>query len=127
MQHLSQRFLPTLQRLKLCDAKLNLLDDEIAVLVAYMKSLGSGPFTEEAPKFFGENCAACHRTGKEGGDVGPDLSVIGSVRSKSYIEAYIKDPSRINSNSSMQAYKGQLTDTQIEDLARYLTSLKGKK
>ena len=91
-----------------------------------MKSLGSGPFTEEAPKLFGENCTACHRIGKQGEDVGPDLSAIGSARSKSYIETYIKDPSRTNSSSSMPAYEGQLTDTQIEDIARYLASLKGK-
>ncbi|MBI3766445.1 MAG: c-type cytochrome, partial [Ignavibacteriales bacterium] len=78
--------------------KLNLLDDEITVLVAYMKSLGSGPFTEEAPKLFNENCTTCHRIGKEGGDVGPNLSAIGSVRSKSYIKSYIEDPSRANNS-----------------------------
>ena len=92
-----------------------------------MKSLGSGPFTEEAPKLFIENCATCHRIDKEGGEVGPNLSKIGSVRSKSHIKDYIEDPSRANSSSSMPAYKGQLTDTQIEDIARYLASLKGNK
>ena len=107
--------------------KLNLLDDEITALVAYMKSLGSGPFTEEAPKLFVENCTACHRIGKEGGEAGPDLSAIGSVRSKNYIKTYIEDPSRANSGSSMPTYKGQLTDTQIEDLARYVASLKENK
>lgn len=104
--------------------KLNLLDEEIKVLVAFMKSLGSGgPYTEEAPKLFAENCSACHRIGKEGGDLGPDLSLIGSARDKAYIKKYILDPSKLNSSSTMPGYKGQLTDVQIEDLSRYLASL----
>ncbi len=106
--------------------KLNLLDEEINVLVAYIKSLGSGPFTQEAPKLFQENCTSCHKIGKEGETVGPDLSTIGSARSKSYIKAYIENPSNENGNSSMPGFNGQLTDTQIEDLARYLASLKEK-
>lgn len=103
--------------------KLNLLEDEIADLVAYMKSLGPEPFTQEAPKLFTENCAACHRVGKEGGDVGPDLSLIGTARDKAYIKHYIQDPSKVVSTSSMPGYEGQLTEVQIEDLARYLSSL----
>lgn len=104
--------------------KLNLLADEIQVLVAYMKSLGPGPYTEEAPKLFAESCVACHRVGNEGGDVGPDLSLIGSARDKAFLSRYIADPSRLNPASTMPGFKGQLTDLQIEDLARYLASLR---
>ena len=104
--------------------KLNLLDDEIAALVAYMKSLGGGgPFTPEAPKLFAENCAACHKVGKEGGDVGPDLSLIGSARDKAFLKRYIGDPTTLNPSSAMPGFKGQLSDVQIEDLSRYLASL----
>ena len=103
--------------------KLNLLDDEIRALVAYMKSLGGGgPYTEEAPKLFAENCAACHRIGKEGGETGPDLSLIGSARDKAYLKRYIQDPVALNPASAMPGYKDQLTEVQIEDLARYLAT-----
>ncbi|MBI2119217.1 MAG: c-type cytochrome [Elusimicrobia bacterium] len=106
--------------------KLNLLDDEIKVLVAFIKSLGGGEgFTEEAPKVFAENCAMCHKIGKEGAEVGPDLSLIGTARDKNYIRKYIEDPSKLNPTSNMPGYKGQLTDVQIEDLARYLSAQKG--
>ena len=102
---------------------LQLLEDEIQALVAYMKSLAVQPFTEEAPKLFAANCAACHRIGKAGGASGPDLSRIGSVRDATSIKQYIEDPSRMNPDSAMPSYQGQLTEVQIEDLARYLSSL----
>ncbi|MBI4249413.1 MAG: c-type cytochrome [Elusimicrobia bacterium] len=104
--------------------KLNLLDDEIQALVVYMKSLAGGPFTGEAPKLFADNCAACHRIGGEGGDGGPDLSLIGSARDKIYIKKYILDPTQLNQSSTMPGFKGQLADTQIEDLARYIAAQK---
>lgn len=103
----------------------HLLEDEIQALVAYMQSLAIQPFTEEAPRLFATHCAACHRIGSEGGDLGPDLSRIGSARDNAYLRAYIEDPSRINPDSVMPSYTGQLTDVQIEELSRYLASLVG--
>ena len=103
--------------------QLHLLDDEVVALAAYMKSLGGEPFTAEAPKLFAENCAVCHKIGKEGGEVGPDLSLIGSARDKAFLKHYINDPTVSNPATVMPAFKGQLTDVQIEDLARYLSSL----
>jgi ubiquinol-cytochrome c reductase cytochrome b subunit len=103
--------------------QLHLLDDEIVALTAYMKSLGGEPFTKEAPKLFAANCAVCHKIGKEGGEVGPDLSLIGSARDKNFLKRYIGDPTATNPGTVMPAFKGQLTDVQIEDLARYLASL----
>ncbi|MCX5790465.1 MAG: c-type cytochrome [Elusimicrobia bacterium] len=104
--------------------KLDLLDDEIHALVAYLDSLGSGPYSAEAPKLFAENCAACHTIHGKGGDTGPDLSLIGSARDKAFMRNYIADPSKMNQASSMPGFSGQLTDHQIEDLARYLSSLR---
>jgi ubiquinol-cytochrome c reductase cytochrome b subunit len=103
--------------------QLHLLDDEISALTAYMKSLDGEPFTAEAPKLFAGNCASCHKIGQEGGDVGPDLSRIGSARDKAFIKRYIADPTASKPDTIMPAFKGQLTDVQIEDLARYLASL----
>ena len=103
--------------------KLNLLDDEVRALVAYMQSLAAEPLTEEAPRLFAQHCAVCHRIGQQGADVGPDLSLIGSIRDKSYIRTYIQDPALMTSSSAMPSFKDQLTDVQLEDLARYLSSL----
>lgn len=103
--------------------QLNLLDDEVVALTAYMKSLAGEPFTKEAPKIFAENCAVCHKIGGQGGDVGPDLSLIGSARDKGFIKRYISDPTASNPATVMPSFKGQLTDVQIEDVARYLSSL----
>lgn len=103
--------------------KLNLLDDEIKVLVAYMRSFHADePFTKAAPKLFADNCASCHKIGKEGGDAGPDLSFIGTARDKAFIKRYVEDPSVTKPDSAMPAFKGQLTDVEIEDLARYLSA-----
>ena len=103
--------------------RINLLDDEAAVLAAYIKSLhAEEPFTKAAPNIFTAHCADCHKIGKTGGDAGPDLSFIGTARDKAFIKRYVEDPSKSNPGSAMPAYKGQLTDVQIEDVARYLSS-----
>ena len=101
--------------------KMNLLDDEISALVAYLKSIEGEPFTEAAPKLFAEHCASCHRVGKIGEDSGPDLSLIGSARDKTFIKRYILDPSKSNPDSTMPGFQGQLTEVELEDLARYLS------
>ena len=106
--------------------KLGLLEEEIRALSAYLVSLAPEPFTEEAPKLFATHCAVCHtiRGGAAGGDLGPALPVVGVARTKSYFKTYIGNPSAIHSTSTMPGFQGELTDTQIEDLARYLASLR---
>ncbi|MBI5247579.1 MAG: c-type cytochrome [Elusimicrobia bacterium] len=101
--------------------KMNLLDDEVSALTAYIRSYNpNDPFTPAAPKLFAENCSACHRIRGEGGDLAPDLSEIGAMRDKAHIQKYIQDPAQFNPDSTMPAYKGQLKDHEIEDLSRYL-------
>ncbi len=101
---------------------MNLLDDEISALTAYIRSYNPNePFTPAASKLFAENCAACHALRGTGGDLGPDLSVVGAMRDKAYILRYMQDPSQFTSESTMPAYKGQLKDHELEDLARYLS------
>ncbi len=63
------------------------------------------------------------RGGAAGGDVGPELPVRGVARTKSYFKTYIGNPSAVNPDSAMPGFQGELTDTQVEDLARYLASL----
>lgn len=106
--------------------KLDLLDEEVRSLVAYIVSLGGGgAYTAEASKLFESNCSACHRIGKQGGEVGPDLSLIGTARDKTFLKRYTQDPTRLNPAATMPGFKDRLTDIQIEDLARYLASQRG--
>lgn len=104
--------------------KLNLLPEEINQLAAYLETLGGGegPFTSEAPKLFKDNCSTCHMLDGHGGDVGPDLSAVKTYRSKAYLISVIKDPQKMNPQAIMPSFTGQLTDAQIEDVARYLSS-----
>lgn len=107
--------------------RMNLLDDEVAALTAYIRSYNPNePFTPAAPKLFAENCAACHAIGGEGGDLGPDLTEVGAMRDKAYILKYIMDPAQFNAESTMPAYQGQLKDHEIEDIARYLARRRGR-
>lgn len=105
--------------------KLNLLPEEAEALAAYLGTLGGeGPFTPEAPKLFAEHCASCHMLDGQGGDMGPDLTAVRSYRDKAFIYTYITDPSGSNADAAMPGFKGTITDLEIEDLARYLSSAK---
>jgi mono/diheme cytochrome c family protein len=107
--------------------KMNLLDDEIKSLIAYLRTLGIGePYTKDAPKIFTANCAVCHKLGKEGQEIGPDLTNIGAGRDKSFIKRYIEDPTLFNAKSVMPKFNSQLTAVEIEDLSRYL-AVQGQK
>jgi ubiquinol-cytochrome c reductase cytochrome b subunit len=98
----------------------NLLDSEVEALVAYMSSLGGGTFTPQAPRLFEDNCSSCHKFHGVGEEIATDLSHIGEARDAAYIAAYIKNPTKLNPDGAMQAFDGQLTDAQINDLAQYL-------
>jgi len=72
--------------------KLNLLDDEIQDLVAYIKTLGvQETYSAEAPKLFKSNCMLCHKLGSEGESIGPDLSMIGLARDRRISSATFKN------------------------------------
>lgn len=104
--------------------RFTLLPGEGKALVAYVRSLSEGMnFSAEAPVLFSEYCSACHRVKGEGGDIGPDLSLIGTARDRTYLRQYVADPSRLNHDATMPGYQGQLTGEQMEDLARFMSSL----
>ena len=79
-----------------------LTDPEVWRLVAYVKRLGSTRAPEEqAPGdpragltvYETQGCAACHRIGSSGGDLGPDLSAVGAQSSLSFLRNSIVHPS----------------------------------
>lgn len=88
------------------------------------------------------HCITCHRiAGLEAafqGNVGPDLTGIGSRRSAAYIRDRIMDPTRLNPDATMPGYFRSrdlrqvapsdrgitlLTAQQIEDVVAYLMTL----
>jgi putative heme-binding domain-containing protein len=76
-------------------------DDEVWMMVAFAKKLGSPGLSETATgdaavgKAVYENkgkCAACHSIGREGGTLGPDLSDVGRRRNLRYLEESLVTP-----------------------------------
>ena len=106
--------------------ELNLLDEEIHALIAYLRDVGGGGASvTQALKLFEENCNVCHRLHEKGGDVGPDLTQVGNFRETTWIHAYTKNPQSLNPDSSMPEFGSSLSEEEIEILARYLTAQKG--
>lgn len=75
-------------------------DTEVWMLVSYLRSVAVGgsvePFTGNADSgqaLYNANCAACHRTGREGGTLGPNLSGITARRSQQTLRDSIRQPS----------------------------------
>lgn len=75
-------------------------DDEVWRLVGFVKRLGSQGLAEKAPGdgeagkaiYAKGGCAACHRIGKDGTDLGPDLTDIGRRRGLKFLEESITKP-----------------------------------
>ena len=67
-------------------------------------------------------CQTCHKVNGKGGEKGPDLSTTGSVRTRAWLETYLKNPFALNPKSKMP--RVQMTDTETKDVAAYLAGLK---
>jgi ubiquinol-cytochrome c reductase cytochrome b subunit len=104
-----------------------LLDTEVEALTAYILSLEGGAYSADAPKLFEDQCMSCHMINGKGDDSGPDLSLEGKTREQGWIEIYIREPEKIYPDSAMPGYAKDLTQPQIEDLARYLAAQRGTK
>ena len=87
------------------------------------------PFTtpeETIAEFF---CGACHVIAGEEGDVGPDLTGIGALRSKDYLRRSILDPNEVipegfEPDLMPPDYGEQLYAQELEMLVNYLAGLK---
>jgi putative heme-binding domain-containing protein len=82
----------------------NLSDDEVWMLIAYLRSLATGtPVPERGDVARGEalfwskatNCGQCHMVGPRGGRLGPNLSRIGAARSRAALEREIRQPGEV--------------------------------
>ena len=70
-----------------------------------------------------EKCLDCHTINGKGGAVGPNLTNVGSRRSREYITEQLKDPKSHNPNTQMPSFK-DLPEQDFKNLVAYLTSLR---
>ena len=75
-------------------------EDEIWATLAYLRTLALPGLTESATgnaengqQIFDANCSSCHRVEDRGGRLGPNLSRIGSARSRAALTREIRTPS----------------------------------
>lgn len=73
--------------------------------------------------FAANRCNECHEINGKGGAVGPNLTRVGTRRSRQYIIDQIRNPSSHNPNTAMPSFSS-LPEQDINDLANYLSGLK---
>lgn len=107
--------------------QLNLLPEETDAIIAYIQDITSATqFSAAAPKLFQDQCMSCHKIGGLGSDKGPDLSAIGTVRDKNWLFQAIVAPGAVGLDAErMPSFQEDLTEAQLEDLARYLAAQNG--
>ncbi|HBG04312.1 MAG: cytochrome C [Geobacteraceae bacterium GWC2_58_44] len=72
---------------------------------------------------FNERCRECHMVHGKGGAAGPELSQIGSRRSRTYLEQVIREPAKVHPGSAMPLYD-TFSVNQVSSLVDYLSTLK---
>jgi len=79
----------------------NLKTDEIWQIVAYLRTLeqpiapATGDLKRGETLFFGAaRCSSCHIVNGRGGRIGPELSTVGSARSRAYLVESIREPGK---------------------------------
>jgi len=70
-----------------------------------------------------EKCFECHTLDGKGLGVGPDLTWVGSRRSREYLVQQIRDPKYHKADSAMPSFN-HLPDEDINALADYLSRRK---
>ena len=83
--------------------------------------------------FKSQNCTACHAIGDmkpdSSGDVNkaPDLTEVGFRHSSGWMHSFIEDPTRFHPDTRMPRFGlPKLTHMEMEELARYLSIMRGK-
>lgn len=80
--------------------------------------------TVSRPQAFNQTCTACHSVNGQGGQVGPALDGVGKKFDQDYLARWLKNPMSIKPDSKMP--KLPLSEKEIEELAIYLSGLKGE-
>src|SRR5262249_34082538 len=78
-----------------------LTDEEVRQIIAYLRSVqqpstaASGDAARGETMFFGaQRCSSCHIVKGRGGRLGPELTMVGSARSRAYLVESIREPGR---------------------------------
>jgi mono/diheme cytochrome c family protein len=92
------------------------------MIVAFL-GVSSGA-DEGLARFDAAGCRSCHRIGSYGGDSGPDLTLVGIRRPRSWIENWLKSPRAWKADTRMP--EQGLSDGERTVLAEFLSSQKGQ-
>jgi len=77
--------------------------------------------------FQSQQCGGCHRVAGQGGEEGPDLTTVGLRHSSGWLHSFLESPSRFHAEARMPSYgPPALSHQEIEELAQYLSSLRGR-
>jgi len=94
-------------------------------VIAIASTLAACSYNSKGAEVFRrEKCMDCHTLKGKGGSVGPNLTYVGSKRSRDYIVQQIKDPKSHNPRTEMPSFRDRLSDQELSDLADYLSGLK---
>ena len=77
-----------------------------------------------AAVFQTKGCMNCHSLKGTGGTFGPALDKVGAGMTAEEIEKYVKDPKGVNPDSKMPSQKNNLTERELDEVARFLATLK---
>jgi ubiquinol-cytochrome c reductase cytochrome b subunit len=90
-----------------------------------VSSQASASVKAGAQLFSSQGCVACHTVHGQGGNIGPNLSDIGSKGlSDQWLTTQIRDPKSHDPSTQMPTFKS-LTDQQVKNLVDFLQSLGG--
>ena len=97
----------------------------VLLSIAAVFSFAACESNSRGAKLFREGeCIQCHTINGKGGAVGPNLTSVGSRRTKDWIVQQIKRPSSHNPSTAMPSFAGKMSEQDINDIAEYLAGLK---
>ncbi len=119
---------------------LRLTDEEIGNLVAFLSWVNGIDTNDWPPKpmaaaseaaapmpgetvFKAQGCSACHKLNGVGGDIGPDLTHVGSRRTAEWIKEQLENPRSHFPDSPMPSFR-KLSERDMKDLVDFLSGLK---
>ncbi len=90
---------------------------------------GRAPFETPEAIIAEFTCGMCHKIGDEGGDMGPDLTHIGTLQDKDYLRRALLDPNADIAEGFMEGmmpdtYGSDLSAKELEMLVDYMVGLK---
>jgi mono/diheme cytochrome c family protein len=96
----------------------------VAVIILLSALVSCSLGSKGAEIFKREKCRDCHTLNGKGGAVGPNLTYVGSRRTREYIYQQIKDPKSHNPRTEMPSFSGRVSEEDINALADYLAGMK---